>query len=127
MSATIRIAHKEDLPALFKVDYATNITHPFYVIPWKATAPGTREACILDRYTYFYDCPNPKGTFLVAVAGDEIVGFLVYRYPTVGEPVEWNPDFPDGMNVRFYEKVVGEIEAAKKQYDLKDCWRTYRY
>jgi len=109
-----------------KMDSATNATHPFYVIPWKAAGPGACEAWMLDRYKYLYHSGNPECTFLVATAGDEIVGYLLYQKPPgKGEPEEWNPNLPDGTNLRFFEKVFREVKVAKKQYKLKDCWGTY--
>jgi hypothetical protein len=92
-----------------KMDSAVNLTHPVYVIPWKAAGPG-----------------SPEYTFLVATVGDEIVGYLLYQKPPgEEEPGEWDPKFPDGTNLKFFEKVFREIKAAKKQYNLKDCWGTY--
>jgi hypothetical protein len=111
---------------MFKMDYAANITHPFYVIPWKATAPGACEAWVLDRYRHLYETQNPKGTFLVATAGDEIVGYLLYKHPPgEGELEEWNPSLPEGADMIFFEKVFGEVKKAKKLYDPKGCWGTY--
>ena len=111
---------------MYKMDSATNATHPFYVIPWKAAGPGACKALILDRYKYLYYSRNPEYTFLVATAGDEIVGYLLYQKPPgEEEPEEWNPNFPDGTNLKFFEKVTGEVKVAKKQYNLRDGWGTY--
>lgn len=108
-----------------KMDSATNATHPLYVIPWKAAGPGACKGLVLGRYKHLYHCRNPEYNFLVATAGDEIIGFLLYQKPPgEGEPSEWNPAFPDGTNLGFFEKVFGEVKEAKKQYDLKDCWGT---
>jgi hypothetical protein len=107
------------------MDYAANLTHPFYVIPWKATGHGPCEGFILDRYKYLYHSRNPEYTFLVATARDEIIGYLLYaKPPGEEEPQEWNPSFPDGTNLRFFEKTFGQLREAKKQYNLKDCWGT---
>jgi hypothetical protein len=43
------------------------------------------------------------------------------------EPQEWNPSFPDGTNLRFFEKVFGQLREAKKQYNLKGFWGMYMY
>jgi hypothetical protein len=111
---------------MHKMDLAANATHPFYIIPWKTAGLGACEAFILDRYEYLYHSRNPEYTFLVATAGDEIVGYLIYRKPLgEGEPGEWNPTFPNGTNLKFFDKVFGEVKAAKKQYNLKGYWGTY--
>jgi len=111
---------------MYEMDLAASATHPFYVIPWKATGPGARKSWILDRYKSLYHSRNPESTFLIATAGDEIVGYLIYqRLPGEGELEEWNPNLPDGTNLRFFEKVFGEVKVAKKQYNLKDCWGKY--
>jgi hypothetical protein len=126
MSITVRIALEEDFLAMCKMDLAASATHPVYVIPWKATGPWACEAFILDRYNYLYLSRNPEYTFLVATAGDEIIGYLLYaKPPGEEESGEWNPRFPDGTNLRFFEKVFGQLREAKKQYNLKDCWGTY--
>jgi hypothetical protein len=123
MSITIRTALGEDFPAMCKMDLASNATHPVYVIPWKATGPGACEAFIMDRYKYLYHSRNPEYTFLVAVAEDEVIGYLIYQKPPLEEePREWKPNLPDGTNMRFFEKVFGDVQEAKKQYNLKDCW-----
>jgi hypothetical protein len=58
---------------------------------------------ILDRYNYFYQSRNPKCTFLVATAGDEIIGYLLYQKPPGDEePGECNPSFPVGTNLKFF-------------------------
>jgi hypothetical protein len=126
MSITVRTASEEDFLAMCKMDLAASATHPVYVIPWKAAGPGACEAFILDRYNYLYHSRNPEYTFLVAVAGDEIIGYLLYQKPPgEEEPGKWNPNFPGGTNLKFFEKVFGQVEVAKKQYNLKDCWGTY--
>ena len=126
MSITIRTAVEEDFLAMYKMDLAANATHPVYVIPWKAADPGACKAFILGRYKYLYHSRNPEYTFLVATAGDEIVGYLLYQKPAGEEdPEEWNPNLPDGTNLRFFEKVIGEVKVAKTQHNLKDCWGTY--
>ena len=126
MPVTVRTALEEDFLDMYKMDLATNATHPFYVIPWKATGPGACEAWILDRYKYLYHSRNPEYTFLVATAGDEIVGYLLYQTPPgEGELGKWNPSLPNGTNLKFFEKVIREVKVAKKQYNLKDCWGTY--
>ena len=126
MSITIRTALEEDFIAMYKMDLAANATHPFYVIPWKTAGPGACKAFILDRYQYLYHSRNPKYTFIVATAGDEIVGYLIYqKNPGEDEPEEWNPNLPDGTNLRFFEKVIPEVKAAKKHCNLKDCWGPY--
>lgn len=126
MPITVRTALKEDFLAMYKMDSAANATHPVYVIPWKAAGPGAREACILDRYQHLYHSRNPEYTFLVATAGDEIIGYAIYQNPPVeGEREEWNPNLPDGTNLKFFEKVLGEVKVAKQQYNLKDYWGTY--
>jgi len=128
MSIRVRTALEEDFLAMYKMDLATNATHPVYVIPWKAASPGAREAFVLDRYKHLYHSRNPEYTFLVAMARDEIVGYLLYQKPPgEGELEEWNPNFPDGTNLKFFEKVFGEVKVAKKQYNLKECWDTYFY
>ena len=115
---------------MHEMDFAANATHPFYIIPWKTAAGGlgASKACMLDRYRHLYHSRNPEFTFLVATAGDEIVGHLLYQKPPRAgeeEPEEWNPSLPDGTNLRFFEKVFGEIKAAQKEYNLKDCWGKY--
>jgi hypothetical protein len=126
MSIRIRTALEEDFLAMHRMDFAANASHPFYIIPWKTTGLGACAAFILDRYEYLYHSRNPEYTFLVATAGDEIVGYLIYRTPLgEEEPEEWNPTFPNGTNLKFFDKVFGEVKAAKKQYNLKDCWGTY--
>jgi hypothetical protein len=126
MSIVVRTALEEDFLAMHKMDFAANATHPFYVIPWKAAGPGASKACMLDRYKHLYYSRNPEFTFLVATAGDEIVGHLLYQKPPgEEEPEEWNLSLPDGTNLRFFEKVFGEIKATQKQYNLKDCWGMY--
>ena len=128
MSIRVRTALEEDFLAMYKMDLATNATHPVYVIPWKAASPGACEVVALDRYKHLYHSRNPEYTFLVATAGDDIVGYLLYQKPPgEGEPEEWNPNFPDGTNLKFFEKVLGEAKGAKKQYNLKECWGTYFY
>jgi hypothetical protein len=126
MSITVRNAFEEDFMAMCKMDSATNNTHPVYVIPWKAAGPGACESFILDRYKHLYYSRNPKYNFLVAVARDEIIGYLIYQRPLgEEEPEEWNPNFPDGTNLKFFEKVFREVKVAKRQYNLKDCWGMY--
>jgi hypothetical protein len=126
MSIRIRTALEKDFVAMHKMDFAANATHPFYIIPWKTAGLGACAAFILDRYEYLYHRRNPEYTFLVATAGDEIVGYLIYRKPLgEEEPEEWNPTFPNGTNLKFFDKVFGEVKAAKKQYNLKDYWGTY--
>lgn len=135
MSITIRTALPEDFPAIYELDFAANATHPFYVIPWKATGHEPCKAWILDRYRHLYNSRNPEGTFLIATTtptaaagADEIVGYLMYLKPARdGEQLdeEWNAQLPEGANVRFIEKVFGEVKAAKKQLDLKGCWGMY--
>lgn len=126
MSITIRTGLEEDFQAMYTMDFAANAAHPVYVIPWNAADPGALKAWILDRYKHLYHSRNPGYTFLVAVAGDEIIGYLLYKKPPVeGETEEWNPDFPDGTDLNFFGRVFGEIKAAKKQYNLKEYWGTY--
>ena len=126
MPISTRTAVEKDFLAMCKVDLASNATHPFYNIPWKATDSGAVKAFILDRYKHFYDSRNPICKFLVAVNGDEIVGYLLYQNPLgEGEVEEWKPQFPDGTNLKFFEKVARAVNAARLQYDLKDCWRKY--
>jgi hypothetical protein len=126
MSITVRIAHEDDFPAIYEMDCATNIAHPIYVIPWKEAGPGACDTVCLDRYKHFYQSRNPEYTFLVATDGDEIIGYLVYQKPpSAGESEEWKPSFPEGTNLRFFDKVLGGAMEAKKQYNLKDHWGTY--
>jgi len=40
---------------------------------------------------------------------------IYQRPPGEGEPEEWNPNLPDGTNLRLFEKVFGEVKVAKKQ------------
>lgn len=123
MALSVRTASEEDFPAMCKVDEAANATHPFYVVPWKAAAPGAPKALIFDRYKHLYRCRNPEYAFLVATAGDEIVGYLIYQKPPgEEEPEEWNPHLAEGANTRFFEKVFGQVREAKKQYDLRGHW-----
>lgn len=111
-----------------EMDFATNATHPVYVIPWSGAGPGACEAFILERYKHLYHCRNPQYTFLVATAGDEIIGYLLYSKPPGEEqPEEWIPALPHGTNVNFFDKVFGQVKAAKKKYDLQSCWGRYRY
>jgi len=125
MSVTVRTALEADFLAMYKMDSATNASHPFYIIPWKAAGPGACRAWILDRYRHLYNSCSPKYTFLVATAEDEIIGYLLYQKPLgEEEPEEWNPTLPDGTNLRFFEKVTGEVKVAKSQYHLKDFWGT---
>lgn len=126
MSITIRAALEEDFLAMRKMDLAANVVHPFYVIPWKAVGPEACEDFILDRYKHLYHSYNPPCTFLVATAGDEIIGYLFYREPLgEKEPDEWNPSFPNGTNLKFFEKVLGQVKVAKNQHELRGCWGTY--
>lgn len=125
MSIKVRTALEEDFLAIYQLDYAANVTHPFYVIPWKVAGPGASEAFVLDRYKNLYHSRNPECGFLVAMAGDEIVGYLLYKKPPgKEEPEEWSPDFPDGTDLRLFELVEEKVKVSKKDYNLKDCWGT---
>jgi hypothetical protein len=80
MSITVWTALEEDFLAMYKMNFAANVIHPFYIILWKAAAGGlgAGKACMLDRYKHLYHSRNPEFTFLVATAGDEIIGHLLY-------------------------------------------------
>ena len=70
--------------------------------------------------------------------GDEIVGYLLYRKSRPAdagadgadgdgggeEEEEWNPRFAEGTDVRFFEKVFGEVRGARGGCELKGCWGT---
>jgi hypothetical protein len=128
MSITIRTALEDDFPAMCTVDLEANATHPVYTIPWKAAGPGALKAFILDRYRHLHHSRNPDYTFLIAMAGDDLVGYLFYhKPPREGEVEEWSPSFPNGTNLEFLEKVIREVKAAKRQYDLREFWRTCFY
>ena len=123
MSVTVRIATKEDFVAMYEMDLAANATHPFYVIPWQLPGPAALKAWILDRYSHLYHSRNPECSLIVATAGKEIVGYLIYQKPpTEAELEEWNPVLPDGTNMKFFEKVIPEVKAAKQSRNLEDCW-----
>jgi hypothetical protein len=123
MSIQVRAAFEEDFLAMCKLDVAANATHPVYVIPWTPASPTVLEAFVLGRYKHLYHSRNPEYFFLVATAGDEIVGYLIYQKPPgAGEQEEWNPDFPDGTNLEFFEKVFGEFKVLR----LKRGWLSDR-
>jgi hypothetical protein len=124
MSIAVRTALEGDLPAILKADAAANFTHPAFTIPWKSAADC--EAVILSRFRFLFNNRNPEYTFLVATAENEVIGYLMYQKPPMEEEQkEWEPNnLPDGTNVRFFEKVMGEVKAAKSQYDLKGYWGT---
>jgi hypothetical protein len=126
MSISIRNATEEDFIPMCKMDYTTNATHPGYTIPWKAAPPGSCEAFILDRYNFLYHNRHPESTFLVALAGDKIIGYLIYqKAPGEQEVGVWNPSFPEGTDGKFFEKLFREVKISKEEFDLKDCWSTY--
>jgi len=74
---------------------------------------------MLDRLSHFFI--DPDYHFLVATEArrEEIVGMLIWRKASKESKVrKWEPKFPPGTKVQFFELWFGVMGQMKKQYGL---------
>ena len=113
MSVKLRPAQAEDLPDIAALDISAHPNFPIVTIPFAKASDC--QAVFLSRYTYFFH--HPEYHYIVATSGEEIVGFLLWGKPNKGVDFkEWEPQLPDGTNLKFFEFLLPAIEEEKAKY-----------
>lgn len=122
-SYTIRPALVTDIPSITRIDSEVNANAPIAKIPW--ARPEDFIAGLQDRYEWFFRRPDFRG--LVACTpsekpedGEKVVGYLFWKRPKKeGEELkDWEPNMPEGTNLKFLAMYLSAMEGGKKGYDI---------